>query len=236
MAEPSLPWPAGWPRTPSNKRRRGGFSYRGTETSKWGDGTTHTTHPLRSITRAMAVKRVQEEVARMGGAQLRVDTGDAYRQNGELRSESQQPRDKDPGVVVSFRLPGNRPVVFPCDAYTTTEQNLAAVAATIEAKRAIERHGVSTLAREFEGYLALPSGDAAADQAAAAAMSRPMPMPAPAGEDPHAILGVVPGAAREVVEGAWRALARTHHPDKGGDPAAFDRITKARDAILAQRT
>lgn len=155
----------------------------------------------------------------MRGTQLRIDTaaGD----------------DTEPGVIVSFRLPGNKPVVFPCDRYTSKAQNAAAIAATLEAKRAIERHGVSTLEREFEGYLALPSGDAVAD-AAAAQLQRPRPMPPPATPDelPHVVLGVQPDAPAEVVEGAWRALAKTAHPDRGGTDAAMHRITAARDAML----
>ena len=49
---------------------------------------------------------------------------------------------------------------------------------------------------------------------------------------PHGVLFVQEGAPREVVEAAYKALARLHHPDKGGDTktmqainAAYDRIT-----------
>ena len=39
--------------------------------------------------------------------------------------------------------------------------------------------------------------------------------------NPHAVLGVRPGASRDEVRAAWRRTARATHPDHGGDPGAF---------------
>jgi curved DNA-binding protein CbpA len=45
--------------------------------------------------------------------------------------------------------------------------------------------------------------------------------------DPHDVLGVEPGATPAQIKGAWRRLARTHHPDlTGDDPAASRRATR----------
>jgi hypothetical protein len=45
-------------------------------------------------------------------------------------------------------------------------------------------------------------------------------------KDPHAVLGVEPGASPDDIKAAWRALARTHHPDlTGDDPEAVRRAT-----------
>lgn len=45
-------------------------------------------------------------------------------------------------------------------------------------------------------------------------------------KDPHAVLGVEPGASPDDVKAAWRALARTHHPDlTGDDPESVRRAT-----------
>ena len=45
-------------------------------------------------------------------------------------------------------------------------------------------------------------------------------------KDPHAVLGVEPGAPPDEIKAAWRALARTHHPDlTGDDPEAVRRAT-----------
>ena len=37
----------------------------------------------------------------------------------------------------------------------------------------------------------------------------------------HDVLGVRPGASRSEVARAYRRYALRHHPDRGGDPAAF---------------
>jgi hypothetical protein len=39
--------------------------------------------------------------------------------------------------------------------------------------------------------------------------------------NPHAVLGVGPGASPEEIRAAWRRVARATHPDNGGDAAAF---------------
>lgn len=202
----TLNWPAGWPRTPEGKRVRGNFSYQGQA-----EGYSWTVK--RGITRAMATRRVQDEVARMGGTGLVIETDEDLRLDGSPRSN--QRRDQDQGVVVKFRLPGGRAIVMPCDRYTQREQNLAAIAATIQAKRAIERHGVGSMEREFEGYAALPAS-------------------VPTKRPPHEVLGVAPDAPQEVVRAAYKALALKHHPDRGGDPAAFHEIRQAMDDLEAR--
>lgn len=160
-----------------------------------------------------ALTRVQEEVRRMGGTGLRVDTDLRVRNDGLPYSKQAAP--EDPGVVVAFRLSGNKAVVFPCDRYSKVEQNLAAIAATLEAKRAIERHGVSTVEREFEGYAALPA-------------SIPLPGKRPAWD----VLGVSPDAPPNVIEAAFKALALERHPDRGGTNAAFVELSDARMTML----
>jgi len=49
--------------------------------------------------------------------------------------------------------------------------------------------------------------------------------------DPHSVLGVARGAPEEVVEAAYRALAKEKHPDNGGDPEEFKNIRQAYETI-----
>jgi curved DNA-binding protein len=49
------------------------------------------------------------------------------------------------------------------------------------------------------------------------------------------VLGVGENAPKEVVRGAYRALAQKHHPDNGGEQAEFERIKHAYDAGMEAR-
>ncbi|MCI0345161.1 MAG: DnaJ domain-containing protein [Chloroflexi bacterium] len=52
--------------------------------------------------------------------------------------------------------------------------------------------------------------------------------------DPHAVLGVSPGASVTAIKAAWRRLARQHHPDlASADPAAVRAATRQMAEINA---
>jgi DnaJ-domain-containing protein 1 len=53
--------------------------------------------------------------------------------------------------------------------------------------------------------------------------------------DAYATLGVRPDAPREVIEAAHKALARTHHPDRGGKTADMQRINAAYQEITKRK-
>jgi DnaJ-domain-containing protein 1 len=56
-------------------------------------------------------------------------------------------------------------------------------------------------------------------------------------DNPYRKLGVHPDAMDVVVRGAYRALAKEYHPDTGTkpDPAKFQEVTEAYNAIVAER-
>jgi hypothetical protein len=51
--------------------------------------------------------------------------------------------------------------------------------------------------------------------------------------DPHAVLGVAPGASQATVKAAWRRLAREHHPDLAANAAERRAATRRMAAINA---
>jgi len=199
-----LAWPPGWPRTPAARRRRALF-------------VTVTRAPAaapgvasRSSTRAVSViegvGRLAGELRRLGAEKEIVSTNIKLRVDGWPRSDQAEPA--DPAAAVYFALDG-KPRVLACDRWTRTADNLAAIAAHIEAIRAVDRYGVGTLEQAFAGYAALPQNTAAAW---------------------WDVFGVDRGAPLADVEAAFRQLARAHHPDAGGSHEGMARLTEARAA------
>lgn len=204
-----LCWPDGWRRMPARHRTAGKFrngvgGWRGDEANRY-------YHSPARVTIAEGISRVLVELERMGidRQDVLISTNVQTRLDGLPRSGQRAP--EDPGAAVYWRDPDGRNArCMAVDRYDTVADNLAAIAATLEAMRAIERHGgAEILDRAFSGFIALP-----------------------APEQPWQVLGVPMQAARSDVDAAYRRLAMQHHPDRGGDQAEMSRINAARDAML----
>lgn len=185
-----LSWPHGWVRTPDNERQRARFSSQG---SRW------SSRYRRELSVALAIERVLDELRALGvpRGEAIISTNMELRNNGLPRS-SQRPPD-DPGVAVYWSHgDGREPRCMAVDQYDRVADNLAAIAATLSAMRAIERHGgAEILNRAFTGFAALPA-------------------PAGGGFSWWEELGVQPTASADEIRAAYRALARKHHPDAPG--------------------
>lgn len=199
-----LSWPAGWPRTEAHARARGMFAkmeWRGEP------GAVDNRRRPVDLSVADAVQRVLAELGRFG-----VPVGDAIlstnipvRLDGLPRGDARVPA--DPGVAVYWKRPEDQaPKVMAIDRYDRVQDNLAAVAATLVAMRAIERHGGAViLDRAFTGFTALPPPMAAA---------RPW----------RDVLGFKAGAtvSPSLVQAAYKRARGAAHPDReGGSQAAF---------------
>ena len=131
---------------------------------------------------------------------------------------SGQPEPEDRGAAVYFRLK-DKARVLACDQYTRVADNLAAIAAHIDALRRIDRHGVGTLDQAFAGYDALP----------------------PPGADNRppwrAVFGLQDGSEidRETMLSLYRRLARDAHPDTAtGSTESMAVLNVARDQALEE--
>lgn len=157
-----------------------------------------------SLTVADARDRLQRELDLLGAR------GPILSSNIELRLDG-QPRSgiepNDPGIAVYFTLKGKQ-LCMPCDKWDRVADNIAAIAAHIDAIRRIERYGVQSVEEAFAGFVALPP---------------PLSW--------RQILGVADGADAKVCEAAYRALARQHHPDNGGSTVKMAELNQARDAM-----
>ncbi|WP_227132289.1 J domain-containing protein [Halorubellus salinus] len=191
-------WPPGFERTDASSRRKyhGGFE----------------------VSRRAAFDSILEELEKMDAYNVEVQTNAPH-----TAAKSHQPykdRDpEDPAVVVYFERDGDRYAV-PCDRWNNLRDNARAIAKYLEAKRAIERYGVSTVDTEMSTQ-ALPSGEE--EVIVADDGSR---------KEPHEVLGVREDAPDAVVRGAARSLKADAHPDKGGSREEFQRVQDAEQAML----
>jgi DnaJ-domain-containing protein 1 len=60
------------------------------------------------------------------------------------------------------------------------------------------------------------------------------PPPSAGGNDHYRVLHLLPTAPVELIESAYRTLARLHHPDRGGDVVAMQRVNAAYHALKAR--
>lgn len=201
-----LQWPEGWKRT-EGSRKLGRFR-KSAQGNDW-------------ITVAVATERVKAELKRMGIERddFVLSTNLILRMDGFPRSD--QPTDiPDPGVAVYWD-DGKERRCMAIDIYTQVEDNIAAIAATLEALRAIERHGGGEIMdRAYLGFKSLP----AAGEASGIPLWRD-------------VLGFKPGTkvTTEDVELNYRALSKIHHPDmKGGDAGQFAMLTRAKEMAVAE--
>jgi hypothetical protein len=141
-----------------------------------------------------------------------VISSDLQLRNDGLPRSNQATGHLDQGAAVYWQ-DGQQRRCMAIDRYDRIADNLGAIAATLAAMRAIERHGgAEILDRAFTGFTALP---------------------APAAQDkPHEVLGVDENASRSEIDYAYKRLAAQHHPDKGGSTEQMSRINTARDAML----
>jgi hypothetical protein len=199
-----LQWPAGWPRTPVSQQRHGKF-----HTMKREPGRAYNSQV--EITIAEATKRVLAELARMGidRDNIVISTNLELRQDG--LPYSRQPVPRDAGAAVYWHVKKGEQRVMAIDQYYKVEENLAAIAATLDAMRAIERHGgAQILDRAFTGFTALPAPVAYRTWREVFGWSEhKMPKP---GE----------------IRARFRELASVRHPDRaGGSDAAMSELNVA---------
>ncbi len=144
----------------------------------------------------------------MGADSMVLSTNLRLRNDGYPYSKQAQPIDK--GAAVYFMHKGKQ-MCFACDRWDSIQDNIYAVAMTIEALRGIERWGSGDMVNQaFSGFVALPAPKRAEE-----------------------VLGVRAGASHDEIETAWREKAKRYHPDKGGSVEAMQEINDARKRLLA---
>lgn len=207
-----LCWPSNWKRTPN----RAGAQF-GRVRKNYQAGVASYGGKER-VSISGALDRISTELERFGvkPETVIVSTNLPTNIQGAPRGDRGEPR--DPGVAVYWKNKSGKPECMAIDRYTRVADNLAAVAATLEALRAIERHGgASILDRAFAGFAQLP---------AAIITQRPW----------RDVFGVGPNdhLNADAIDTRFKALAHKVHPDRGGNHEAMTELNAARDAALQE--
>lgn len=197
-----LSWPDGWRRT--KIRQYGRFNTKRRVASSHNPNFSYKQSEKLSV--AQARDRVME-VLRLLGIDSRdviLSTNLDVRLDGLPRSGQKAP--SDPGVAIYWKKKKDLThKVMAIDQYQKVEDNLAAIAATLEAMRAIERHGGAViLERAFTGFQSLPSPN-----------------------DWRHVLGFENTPSLETARERYRFLARQRHPDVGGTEGMMSELNRA---------
>lgn len=161
--------------------------------------------------------RTQRESAEL---LIAIPAGDLWRLDGRPRAHAVA---EHPGVIFSLDSK-HGPLSYPCDTFTTWQDNLRAVALALEALRKVDRYGVTKRGEQYRGFLAIeataaPAGFATAEAARAFLLDVVMKNRG----------GVTPSAEEllTTVSEVLRRAQRITHPDTGGDAATFQRVSLA---------
>lgn len=190
-----LSWPAGRPRTIS--RRDAAFR----------DGASGG----KRVSLDLARTRLEDQLTRLKAADPILSMNVKLTLLGRRDMNVSRVDPVDTGIALYFDLEG-KPHVLACDRWNRVADNIAAVAAHIEALRGQERWGVADLRQAFAGHVALPAPDAW-----------------------WTVLAVARTADLPTIDRAYRELAKTAHPDGGGSRAEWDRLTAAYEQGRAGR-
>ena len=185
------------------------------------------------------------ELARLGAGAVVIKV--AVTDQGILRDGSRLKMNvapEHPGIVVEWQI-GEAWYRRAAEKYDLWQDNVRAIALTLEALRAVERWGAVS-GEQYEGFrLELEAGALGIEgEAGESAAARAMPE----ATIPRRLMtridaawflsnhGGIAVSARHttpsVVGRAYRKAAAKLHPDAGGDPQEFRRLQEARDVLL----
>jgi len=205
-----LCWPAGWKRVQTRIRAQFG--------KVRAPSTTLGSSQKGRLSIGEAMMRIEFELRRFGVKEetVVISTNLPVNIYGAPRGDRGEP--SDTGVAVYWLMKGKSQCMA-IDTYDRVADNLAAVAATLEAMRAIERHGgAPILDRAFIGFAALPAKKSV-DWREVFIVSAALPRE----------------RQIEQVNSAFRKLAGELHPDKpGGDHERMAELNEARAAALQE--
>lgn len=187
-----------WPGKLSTKRKRSTFRV----------GYTATLTLLDSELHHLSARNVVLQVAL---------TEEDIRLDGRPRAGS---KSSHPGVILAFDSK-HGPLKYPCDTFERWEDNVRAIALSLENLRAVDRYGVTRRGEQYSGWTALPAPtNGAMDKEQALSFIR-------------RTIGAASArpTSKDDLDSMYRHAAMATHPDRGGNPDDFKRLQQAKEAL-----
>jgi D-tyrosyl-tRNA(Tyr) deacylase len=172
---------------------------------------------------------------------IEVDVEERHiRLDGMLRSDAKA---ASPAVVVAFETTAHGPMLYRCDRYTRGwrssgtdwQENVRAIALTLQALRAVDRYGATETGQQYAGFKALPAGRAMPashmtyDHAFAVAAAIAYPDDDRSQQD-----AIASNRDTDTIRVVVRRAKANAHPDRrGGDHALWNTLAPALSSIGA---
>lgn len=173
-------------------------------------------------TYAKTLKDLDYELSKVGAREVVIEAGfrdDQIRLDGWPYGRAVPTH---PAVRLSFRDRKGKSIAFPCDTYSTIDENLRAIALTMKSLRDVDRYGVSQQGEQYRGWTALPP----APPAGPSTMTK---------DGALQFIGLITGWGRDSILGspdeAYKIAAKKLHPDMGGSHELFVRLQEAKKAL-----
>lgn len=193
-------------------------------------GSRH--HSRFKVTYSQTIDLLERELLHLGAHSVAMQIAirpEDIRLDGQMRANI---KPSHPGVILCF-TGKHGPVTMPCDHYTHWHDNLRAIALSLEALRAVDRHGVTTSGEQYKGWKQLPGGielgpaTLSIEDAARELMSLSNDLRLFDGiATVQRIVGDV-----GVYKTMFRRAVTLHHSDSGGDRSAWDKLQQVADVL-----
>lgn len=165
------------------------------------------------------------------------------RNDGRLRADAKA---ASPAVELAFDTSRHGPLLYRCDLYVKPvnrwrqetddwQHNMRAIALTLEALRAVDRHGASSSGEQYRGYKALPSGTGAIATSMTATDAAETLLRIAVGPDDSELPAAVAAlrrSPRQLADTLREARAATHPDRNNGDRAQWNLVDNAAQVLL----